>query len=625
MERTSIPPDVDASDAPSAATDAELLKRYIHHRDQDAFETLVNRYSSAVYATCRRQLRDPAGADDATQATFLVLERRASKLVRDRIPMPLVAWLMRTALLVCANATRDRRRRHHHELAAGSLVSSNHPTEDVDRESSVDIVEMISRLSPAYRDVVTMRYLLGRSCEDIAKELGLEVEAVNKRLSRGLALLRTRAGLSSQSSIAVLLLGLQDFTPPAAFDPLARSPRALRLADSTQNWTVSVWVSIAAAVAALVGISALIIIRMERPDHPRESVTTTPERGPRSATPYGLRAGDSKLIDAFCVCELVASGDPSARLPLLPRVVEYSVFRVDVQEATADQVRVSYVPILVTQWKPMKTTRQEDVRITGDDGVVRVVSFTGTGATILSDLPQPITSIIGPGARLTRYPNSSRIQPTSYELSMADLGLPVWLPPIADRSHRGFKDAVSMQFDGADFVGSSISTGADRIVYSFPDTRLRDFHFPYRLLVDDMHFMDAAGSGVLITSFDGPGDVPSSMHATWTFDLKFHGSAELDGVRATLHHDAQLIDVPADRITDPSTSLLLQQRLAKLTEDPSDRLRDAPEWAADLARATAFASLRWVSQHGIPPASAPEVISDFSHATPRVPTDTKSD
>ena len=79
---------------PPGVPDAELLARWVAHRDEAAFELLVRRHAPAVIATCRRLLADPNDADDAFQAVFLVLARKAASVARGEV---LGAWLHRVA------------------------------------------------------------------------------------------------------------------------------------------------------------------------------------------------------------------------------------------------------------------------------------------------------------------------------------------------------------------------------------------------------------------------------------------------------------------------------------------------------------------------------------------------
>ena len=91
----------------SQRSDAELLRGYVTQRDEAAFAVLVRRYGRFVHAVCRRMLRQQADADDATQAVFIVLMRRASS-VRN---LEIGSWLHGVAVRVCLKlrASTDRR------------------------------------------------------------------------------------------------------------------------------------------------------------------------------------------------------------------------------------------------------------------------------------------------------------------------------------------------------------------------------------------------------------------------------------------------------------------------------------------------------------------------------------
>src|SRR5829696_7239260 len=106
--------------------DGELLTRYRQRRDQDAFGSLVRRHGPMVLGVCRRVLRDSHAADDAFQATFLVLAKKADTV---RPPGRLAPWLYgvayRTALK--ARGRAFRRQRVEQEYAERELRGSHDP------------------------------------------------------------------------------------------------------------------------------------------------------------------------------------------------------------------------------------------------------------------------------------------------------------------------------------------------------------------------------------------------------------------------------------------------------------------------------------------------------------------
>src|SRR5262245_32479686 len=106
---------------PAGETDRHLLDRFLVDRDEAAFAELVRRYGRIVWGVCRRRLANHHDAEDAFQATFLVLVRRAARLGRD---VPLGPWLHKVAVMTAGNVLRGNRRRAavtgpmEHEVAA---------------------------------------------------------------------------------------------------------------------------------------------------------------------------------------------------------------------------------------------------------------------------------------------------------------------------------------------------------------------------------------------------------------------------------------------------------------------------------------------------------------------------
>ena len=108
-------------------TDRELLERFAHRRDdaaEAAFETLLTRHGAMVLTVCRQVLGDSHAAEDAFQATFLVVIRRAGSL-RVRDPGCLGAWLHRVAYRIASKTRLEaaRRRAREHRVARSAIES----------------------------------------------------------------------------------------------------------------------------------------------------------------------------------------------------------------------------------------------------------------------------------------------------------------------------------------------------------------------------------------------------------------------------------------------------------------------------------------------------------------------
>src|SRR5438105_14999799 len=96
-------------------TDGQLLARFLARREEASFEALVRRHGAMVLGVCRRVLRHPQDAEDACQAAFLVLARRAASIrQRDSVG----SWLHGVAFRAAANLRRQFARRRVHEEAA---------------------------------------------------------------------------------------------------------------------------------------------------------------------------------------------------------------------------------------------------------------------------------------------------------------------------------------------------------------------------------------------------------------------------------------------------------------------------------------------------------------------------
>src|SRR5580698_9044566 len=172
----------------------QLLERFATGRGEPrelAFAALVERHGPFVLRVCRSVLRDEAAAEDAFQATFLALARKAGSLWAHDSLAP---WLHQAAYRAAVHdrSAIIRRRSHEHAAAAlraGSVAPPHHANDD---ELAKIIHEEIDRLPGRFRVAVVLCDLEGRTHEQAARHLGCAVGTVKSRLARGRSKLRGR-------------------------------------------------------------------------------------------------------------------------------------------------------------------------------------------------------------------------------------------------------------------------------------------------------------------------------------------------------------------------------------------------------------------------------------------------
>ena len=223
-------------------SDGELLARAVARRPapvspERAFEALVVRHGPLVRGICRGMLRDPNDADDAFQAVFLVLARKAGSIwVGDS----LAGWLGGVAYKVAARARRDVGRR------GSPLTPDSEPTdrglEPEHAELRRVVHEELSRLPDRYRGPILMCHLEGRTHEDAARGLNLPVGTVRSRLARGRDLLRkrlVRRGLAPAAVASVSAVDAGAAVPSVLSAATARAATAYRLGRTPTSELVS--------------------------------------------------------------------------------------------------------------------------------------------------------------------------------------------------------------------------------------------------------------------------------------------------------------------------------------------------------------------------------------------------
>jgi RNA polymerase sigma factor (sigma-70 family) len=269
-------------------SDGQLLERFVAGHGEAAelaFSVLLERHGPMVLRVCRRLLADPHDAQDAFQATFLVLVKKARSI---RECESVASWLHGVALraAACARAAAARRRRHERRRAemATTEVDAATPT-----EAAEAVHQEVDRLPKPYRCAVVLCYFEGRTYEEAANALQCPVGTVKSRLAWSRDRLRARlasrglapsgavfaALLSSESSSAAVPEALADATIEAAMQ-LAASPAAAAglvpasVAALTEGVTkamlLSKWklIVMSLTVAGVVGSSAAVLAQLPK-------------------------------------------------------------------------------------------------------------------------------------------------------------------------------------------------------------------------------------------------------------------------------------------------------------------------------------------------------------------------
>ena len=177
------------SEAAGNTRDGALIREVVESSSQSSFEQLVERHSAMVLGVCRRQLGHGQDAEDAAQAVFVVLWKKASDLgKRDSI----AGWLHRVARNVCRDARKAQRIRQQREREAAQMNNQEDSGKDVWSDIKEYLDDELNRLPEKYRLPIILFHLEGRSQEEIAVLLHTRRATVATRLGRGREILRSR-------------------------------------------------------------------------------------------------------------------------------------------------------------------------------------------------------------------------------------------------------------------------------------------------------------------------------------------------------------------------------------------------------------------------------------------------
>jgi RNA polymerase sigma factor (sigma-70 family) len=206
-----------AAEREGGTADGELLRRYTAGHDEGAFAALLQRYGPLVLGVCRRVLAHEQDAEDAFQATFLILVRRAGSLdTRGSLANWLHTVAYRAALRARAGAARGRSE----PVPLDTLPAPEAP-DDLDRRAlRAALDEELRGLPAKYREPLLLCDMQGKTHVEVARALGRPAGSMSRLLARGRALLRDRLarrglGLSAALLAAALAENARAVTPPA--------------------------------------------------------------------------------------------------------------------------------------------------------------------------------------------------------------------------------------------------------------------------------------------------------------------------------------------------------------------------------------------------------------------------
>ena len=225
----------------SGLTDAQLLDRHVSHGDELAFKALVQRHGPMVLAVCRGILNDANDADDAFQAVFLLLARKARSLwINDSLG----GWLHRVSCRIAFRVKADTVRRRQEERRAAELAGGSELVGTPWDDTQTVVHEEIDRLPLRFREPIVLCYLEQMTYEQAARHLCWSEATTQGRLARARNLLRNRLARRGVTAGAATLASLAAPQGASAvslvvFHAALRSARQFGLGEAARTATVS--------------------------------------------------------------------------------------------------------------------------------------------------------------------------------------------------------------------------------------------------------------------------------------------------------------------------------------------------------------------------------------------------
>ncbi|MBA4107513.1 MAG: hypothetical protein C0485_17385 [Pirellula sp.] len=251
-------------------TDGERLMRFQRYRDEAAFAQVVETHSKMVWGVCSQILRHQQDVEDAFQATFLILARKAGAI---RATESAAGWIYRVAYRTALLAHSRRCRRKELQLA-DELPSLDDQLSEIERnELALRLLEELNALPSRYRQPLVLCYMEGRTRSEAAEQMGASLQTVKGLLARGTRLLRSRLirrGVALSTAMGVVNVAMSAAQVAAAPALVASTASlgasfALKLKLTTSGIKGASLKGVTACVLAEKGIIAMTIAAASKP------------------------------------------------------------------------------------------------------------------------------------------------------------------------------------------------------------------------------------------------------------------------------------------------------------------------------------------------------------------------
>jgi RNA polymerase sigma factor (sigma-70 family) len=386
--------------------DRHLLEQFAVG-DETAFTALVDRYGGLVMAVCQRVLQHTQDSEDAFQATFMVLARKAGQIAWKE---SVANWLHGVACRISFQIRREKSRRQWREKAADELAVAGPDPAWSELKPVLD--EELARLPARYRIPLILCCLEGKSRDEAAAQLGWSAGSLKGRLERGRELLRSRLarrGLTLSAALAATLgaaagakaavpltLGLE--TIRAGMAMLAGQPagivstQALTIAQGALHAMIICKLKLAAAVVLTVvtlGLGTGYVAHQVSADDGAALLTTRQDKKSEDVKVIvreGRGAKDAKLADV----------QPKARVTLILDDAKKVVQTIEIIGARAD----------AGGERPQRDGREDDGKtfrgfVTEIDAAKKTITFQAGGR---GEAPTTKTFVLAKDVKVTRRP-----------------------------------------------------------------------------------------------------------------------------------------------------------------------------------------------------------------------------